>query len=68
MKWLASLNKIVIDPRRCPKAAEEFAAYEYQRSKGGEIMSGYPDRNNHLIDATRYACEQYWQKRGFGGI
>ena len=58
MKWLASLNAIVIDPSRCPLAANEFAAYEYARSKDGDIISGYVDKDNHSIDAVRYALEQ----------
>lgn len=64
MKWLQSLVKIVIDPRRCPNTYEEFTTYEYERTKDGEIMSGYPDINNHHIDSVRYATEQIWKRRG----
>lgn len=64
MKWLQSLVKIVIDPRRCPYTYEEFTSYEYERTKDGEIISGYPDGNCHQIDATRYATEQIWKRRG----
>lgn len=64
MKWLQSLVKIVIDPRRCPHTYEEFTTYEYERTKDGEIMSGYPDINNHHIDSVRYATEQIWKRRG----
>jgi PBSX family phage terminase large subunit len=64
MKWLQSLNKIVIDPVRCPKTAAEFNEYEYERGKDGEIITGYPDKNNHHIDAIRYATERVWRKRG----
>ena len=64
MKWLQSLVKIVIDPKRCPDTYEEFTAYEYERTKDGEIISGYPDANNHHIDAVRYATEQIWKRRG----
>lgn len=64
MKWFQSLVKIVIDPKRCPHTAEEFTSYEYERSKDGEIISGYPDRDNHHIDACRYATEQIWRRRG----
>ena len=64
MKWLQSLVRIVIDPRRCPHTYEEFTSYEYERTKTGEIMSGYPDANNHHIDAVRYATERVWKKRG----
>lgn len=64
MKWLQSLVKIAIDPRRCPDTYKEFTDYEYERTKDGEIMSGYPDRNNHHIDAVRYATENIWKRPG----
>ena len=63
-KWLQSLAKIVIDPGRCPDTAREFSEYEFQRDKDGNISSGYPDRNNHHIDAVRYALETVWKRRG----
>lgn len=64
MKWLQALTKIVIDPARCPETWKEFSAYEYERTNEGEIISGYPDENNHHIDACRYALEQIWKRRG----
>lgn len=66
MKWLQSLDKIVIDRRRCPHTWKEFSTYEYERNREGEIISGYPDVNNHHIDAVRYATESIW-KRGERG-
>ncbi len=64
MKWLQALVRIVIDPKRCPDTAKEFTAYEYERSKEGEVISGYPDKDNHHIDAVRYALEPVWRRRG----
>ena len=64
MKWLASLNEIVIDPVRCPYAAKEFVDYEYDRTKEGEIISGYPDRDNHAVDSVRYALTDIWRRGG----
>lgn len=64
MKWLQSLTEIIIDNERCPKTAEEFMEYEYERDKEGEVISGYPDKNNHGIDAVRYATNPIWKKRG----
>lgn len=64
MKWLQSLNHIYIDPKRCPETLKEFVEYEYERDKDDEIISGYPDANNHHIDAVRYALERVWKKRG----
>ncbi len=63
MKWLQR-RKIVIDRRRTPNAYNEFVNYEYERNKDGDIISGYPDANNHLIDATRYALERISRRMG----
>lgn len=64
MKWLQSLKRIIIDPKRCPATLEEFTNYEYEKDKNGEIISGYPDKNNHAIDAVRYAMWSVWRKKG----
>lgn len=64
MKWLQQLNKIIIDPVRCPDTKKEFTSYEYERNKDGDIISGYPDKNNHHIDAVRYGEEPIWRKPG----
>lgn len=63
MKWLQR-RKIVIDRHRTPNAYNEFVNYEYERNKDGDIISGYPDANNHLIDATRYALERISRRMG----
>lgn len=64
MKWLQSLTEIVIDNERCPETAKEFMEYEYERDKEGEVISGYPDKDNHSIDAVRYATNQIWKRKG----
>lgn len=64
MKWLQSLREIVIDNVRCPETANEFLEYEYERDKEGEVISGYPDKNNHGIDAVRYATNPIWKRKG----
>ena len=64
IKWLQSLNKIIIDPVRCPNTAKEFTLYEYLKDKDGNDISGYPDADNHSIDRTRYAMERIWKKKG----
>ncbi len=64
MKWLSSLSDIIIDPKRCPHAANEFLEYEFETTETGEVVSGYPDCNNHSIDAVRYALEEVWRRRG----
>lgn len=62
MKWLQSLVKIAIDPVRCPHTYKEFTCYEYERTKDGEVISGYPDKDDHHISAVRYATEQIWRR------
>ncbi len=57
IKFLQSLEAIIIDPLRCPNARKEFYEYEYERDNKGEFKACYPDKNNHCIDAVRYALE-----------
>lgn len=64
MRWLQALNEIVIDPARCPEAAQEFSQYEYERTRDGEFVDAYPDANNHAIDAVRYALNRVWLRAG----
>lgn len=64
IKWLQSLAKIVIDPERCPYTAEEFLEYEYEQDPDDNYISAYPDKNNHAIDAVRYATNLIWRRRG----
>ena len=64
MKWLQSLAHIYIDPVRCPETYKEFVEYEYDRDKEDEVISGYPDANNHHIDSIRYATSKHWVRKG----
>lgn len=53
---------ITIHPR-CPNTAREFGSYAYKVDKQtGEILPVPEDRNNHLIDALRYAVERLHRK------
>lgn len=62
-EWL-QCRKIVIDPARTPRAYKEFTGYEHDTDKNGEVIDGYPDRNNHWIDALRYATSPLSMRRG----
>lgn len=64
IKWLQGLNHIYIDRKHCPQTWKEFTNYEYEQDKDGNFISAYPDENNHSIDATRYALEKYWKRKG----
>ena len=63
MKWLQSRRAIVIDPARCPDTYREMKEYEYARGRDGEMLDGYPDVDNHHIDAVRYALEGVANRR-----
>ena len=63
IRWLKELNAIVIDGERCPKTAREFSLYEYARGRDGSFLNECPDRNNHTIDAVRYALEPLMTER-----
>lgn len=54
IKFLQDLEEIIIDDIRCPEAAREFMNYEFDKDANGNFKAGFPDRNNHTIDAARY--------------
>ncbi len=56
VRFLQSLREIVIDPTVCPCAAREFSLCEYRRD-GDDVLPELPDRDNHTLDAARYAIE-----------
>lgn len=62
-EWL-QCRKIVVDPARTPKAYNELTKYSHDVDKNGEIIDGYPDRDNHWIDAMRYATSPLSMRRG----
>ncbi len=64
IRWLQSLDEIVIDKRRCPNTYREFVSYEYERNREGQFISAYPDKNNHAIDAVRYAMREDMRSGG----
>lgn len=57
IKFLEDLEEIIIDPVRCPNTKREFYGYELERDANGNFKAGYPDKDNHSIDAVRYALE-----------
>ena len=67
MRFLSNeVEEIIIDPNRCPNTAREFTTYELERDKLGNFKSVYPDKNNHSIDAVRYALEPISRGSRFG--
>jgi phage terminase large subunit len=57
IKFLQSLDKIIIDPDRCPLAAREFTNYALEQGPQGLVKNQFPDYDNHGIDSCRYALE-----------
>lgn len=68
IKFLQDLEEIIIDPERCPNAAREFSGYELERDKNGNFKGKYPDKDNHTIDAARYALEDDMPRKGYTKI
>lgn len=63
IKWLQH-RKLIIDPKRTPNAYKEFTQYEYCTTKDGEFLSDVPDKDNHTIDAVRYALDRLINRMG----
>ncbi len=54
IRWLQKRAHIYIDRKRCPLTWAEFTHYRALEDEAGRFK-GYPDKDNHTIDATRYA-------------
>ena len=54
-RWLDDLDFICIDPKRTPNIAREFESIDYQTDRDGNPKPRLEDKDNHAIDATRYA-------------
>ena len=63
IKFLQSLEEIIIDNERCPNAAAEFYGYELESDGNDGFKANYPDFQNHSIDAVRYALEDDMSRR-----
>lgn len=56
VEWLKSLD-IVVHPR-CQHLIDELTLYKYKTDPlTGLVLPILEDKNNHVIDALRYACE-----------
>jgi phage terminase large subunit len=55
IQWLQQ-HAVVIDSR-CINTRNEFQQYQWQRDKDGNAIRRPVDKNNHIIDALRYAYE-----------
>ena len=55
IQWLKQ-QKIVID-KKCINTQNEFRQYQWKQDKDGNALRQPIDRNNHILDALRYAYE-----------
>ena len=55
IQWLKEYE-IVID-KSCQNAINEFETYHWKKDREGNSLNIPADRNNHIIDAVRYALE-----------
>ena len=55
IRWLQKRKAIVIDRERCPLAFQEFSRYRANEDPNDGHFLSYPDKDNHTIDAVRYA-------------
>jgi phage terminase large subunit len=67
--WLKQ-HEIIID-KRCVNHIKEFQQYQWKKDVSGNAVTPPKpvDKNNHLIDALRYAYEDdmenvWWMSRG----
>lgn len=62
IEYIRSFRKIYVHPR-CKHTYEEFKFYSYKQDKNtGDILPIVVDKNNHYMDALRYALNPYIQK------
>lgn len=55
IQWLRA-QELIVDPR-CRHLLHELTVYQWKRDRDGNTLPQPVDRDNHLIDALRYALE-----------
>lgn len=58
IKWLKGFE-IIVDPK-CKGIIEEFESYRWKVDKFDNPLNIPEDKNNHYIDALRYACDDLY--------
>lgn len=62
IEYIRSFRRIYVHSR-CKRTYDEFKFYSYKQDKNtGDILPIVVDRNNHYMDALRYALNPYIQK------
>jgi phage terminase large subunit len=55
IQWLQQQNIIIHN--KCMNSINEFQQYKWKEDKDGNVLKVPVDKNNHIIDALRYAYE-----------
>lgn len=55
IKWLQG-HKLIVD-ERCTELIKELSSYKWKEDKDGNVIAKPVDKDNHLLDALRYAFE-----------
>jgi phage terminase large subunit len=64
IQWLQKLQIVIHHTLK--EAINEFTVYKWREDKDGNVLPEPVDKNNHIIDSIRYACEDemnYVQER-----
>ena len=62
IEYIRSFRRIYVHPR-CKHTYEDFKFYSYKQDKNtNDILPNVLDKNNHYMDALRYALNPYIQK------
>lgn len=60
--YIRGFERIYVHPR-CPKTYNEFKFYSYKQDRvSGDVLPIVLDKDNHFLDALRYALNPYIQK------
>lgn len=54
IQYIQHFDEVIID-REMQYAINEFQTYQFELNKDGEVMNSPVDKDNHFIDALRYA-------------
>ncbi len=60
--WLRGYE-ILVNPK-CQNTQIELKRYRYKQNKGGDVLPQLVDKDNHLLDAARYALEKLIKNKG----
>ena len=58
IKWLKGFE-LIVDPK-CKGLIQELGSYKWKVDKFDNPLNIPEDKNNHYIDALRYACDDLY--------